>query len=73
MRKLRAKIRTAVASNTQVKATVIDTAPGKATVKLAGSGAILTMLPLAGGANVEVGNAVIVDYTGSSPLVRVFF
>ena len=53
----------------QVLATVIDIAPGKASVQLNHNGARLTMLSLAN-TGVKVGDRVIVDYTGDRPLVK---
>jgi hypothetical protein len=66
---LRARVVSATRSANQVRAKVIDVAPGKATVRIAGRGAVLTMLTVIGG-SVSVDQTVLVDYSGSAPLVK---
>ena len=68
-KRLKARVINTNRRATQKRATVIDVAPNRATVRLAGRGAVLTMLSIAGG-SVKVGDRVMVDYSGERPLVK---
>ena len=68
-KRLRSKVQGVLKSSTSVRGTVIDTAPGRATVRVAGIGSKYTMIPVSFG-NVNIGDTVIVDTSGVQPLVK---
>jgi hypothetical protein len=67
-RRLRSKVRQVSRGKSTSQAKVVDVAPNRATVRLGGNGATLTMIPTA--IAVKVGVWVIVDYSSGSPLVK---
>jgi hypothetical protein len=66
--RLKSRVITSTRRSNTAQATVIDVAKSRATVRLSDRGVILTMLPAYDG--VAVGDKVVVDYSGTSPLVK---
>ena len=65
---LRSRVIQANRNKSTVRARVIDVAINRATVRLGMNGPRLTMIPTV--VSVAVGNTVLVDYTGTVPLVK---